>query len=515
MTQQEASQQKQAFRHYVQAAEALYLKHLSARESQNYLDKAQNLYAQALELEPSQPFVLGRMARLAIKQCRFQKAEQWAKKALVLDNHCYDAWHTLGYMAYRQKNFTACIEAMTSATKIGGLRAFRSHLCLSHVHRQLSHQGAGKRDRFFNKLKSLKHLALSIVTLPFEKDRLSLSDAVIVLSRMFYGYILEEARDSERALKLYLLLSECFPGMASLNNAIGTLYRKKNQAVEAAYWFETTIRRHPSNEYAYFQLGQLLEEKGEMEKALTIYERLIELSPKDAHAHCSLANVYYGLQQFDLALSHYKAALALGQDPIWRSLLAQSIGNMHLECYNNPEAAMMAYQTAVDLNPSDVETYVQLGLLHFKQKDFNNARLIYEDAIRLSPNNPRLYSNLGYLYWMQNSIEEAETLYKQAITLDPFYEIPYNNLGVIYLDSMGKVQQAIELLEKATSLNENYALAYYNLGRAYSFLDQKLNAAQCFQMAKKLNTFTRELDNEELVARINHLFESPSLAEQE
>ena len=491
----------------IKAAEELWARHLDPRESQNYLDKAQNLYAQALEQEPAQASVLGRMARLALKQCRFLKAEQYAKKALKLDDHCYDAWHTMGYLAYRQNDFKTCAETMEKAAKVGGLKASKSHLCLQHTYKKLSQEGGWKL-----KLKSFKHMLTAATLYLFEKDRLNVWDSLFIVPQVFFAYFLEESRETDRALKLYMKLYDRFPGLSSLSNAIGGIYRKRNQQQEALYWFEKTVRRHPSNEFAYFQRGQMLEEKHQLESAADIYEALLNISPNDAHVHCSLGNVYYTQQLFDDALSHYKAALTLGEDKTWRALLAQSIGNMHLECFNNPEASVSAFQLAIELNPDDVDIYIQLGLLHFKLKDFQNARLVYHKAIQISPKNPRLYSNLGYLYWMENNLDEAETLYKQAIALDPFYEIPYNNLGVIYLDSLGKIPQAIELLEKATSLNESYALAFYNLGRAYSFLDQKLHAAQCFQTAKKLNTFTKELDNEELVARINYLFEPNAAA---
>ena len=109
---------------------------------------------------------------------------------------------------------------------------------------------------------------------------------------------------------------------------------------------------------------------------------------------------------------------------------------------------------------------------------------------------------------MAGDIDEAVQYYQRAIELDPFYEIPYNNLGVIYLDHVGKTHDAIQYLKKAVGLNENYALAYYNLGRAFSFINNRTEAAEYYRLAQELNEFTHELDDEELEARIYHLFTS-------
>ena len=103
---------------------------------------------------------------------------------------------------------------------------------------------------------------------------------------------------------------------------------------------------------------------------------------------------------------------------------------------------------------------------------------------------------------------DAIQLYEKAISLDCGYEIPVNNLGVIYLDMLGQVHKAIEYFEQALTIDPDYALAYYNLGRAYSFLDLRLEAAHCLRRAQELNLYTRELDNDELTARITHLFDT-------
>ena len=95
-----------------------------------------------------------------------------------------------------------------------------------------------------------------------------------------------------------------------------------------------------------------------------------------------------------------------------------------------------------------------------------------------------------------------------SIKYDATYDIAYNNLGVIYLDDLGRVQQAAELFEKAINFNPNYALAHYNLGRSVAIKGDKVEAAKLYQIAMDLNNVTNELDPQEIVDKIQGLFDS-------
>ena len=104
-------------------------------------------------------------------------------------------------------------------------------------------------------------------------------------------------------------------------------------------------------------------------------------------------------------------------------------------------------------------------------------------------------------------IDDSIKEYELAIKLDPAYDIAYNNLGVIYLDDLGRIQKAVELFKEAINYNPNYALAFYNMGRAMSIKGDKLDAARLYQIALDLNVITNELDNNEIKARLNNLFD--------
>jgi tetratricopeptide (TPR) repeat protein len=346
------------------------------------------------------------------------------------------------------------------------------------------------------------------VSAPFEKERMPFGYLLSILPRVLVAWAIEETGERQGALDRYLGIHRSFPGLANLGIVIGDIYREMGEMEKAACWFERVLAKHPGNLNAHFHLARLLEQREDFEAMAELYEKLAKLKPGDPHIHCNLANAYYYGQRFNDALVHYESALHLGTNPRWRAMVAQSIANIQADYQDNEDAAIAYYEMAKALDPSDVESYIQLGLLYFQKEDFANAELVYRKALAIAPNNPRLTSNIGYLRWMEGDIENAVNFYERAVSLDDSYEIPLNNLGVIYLDTLGQVQKAIDLFKRSIGINENYALGYYNLGRAYSFLDHRLEAANCFQIARNLNRFSRDLDNDELVERINSLFEA-------
>jgi tetratricopeptide (TPR) repeat protein len=504
---------------FLHSGDRLYYRHLDARERLNLLDEALNEYARALEQVPDSAEVMYRMARIFIRKGELSKAERCARKALHYssgerggrrnrDVVSREAHYVLGYIHYQAGDFKAAMDAYMAAIRHGGLDTSRARLGLAQASMALcqEHKNFMKKAGFaLLSAYSLMTLALSA---PFEKERTSMGQFLTLLPRVLVAWAFEETGDRQGALERYLGIHRSFPGLANLGIVIGDIYREQGEMEKAACWFERVLAKHPGNLNAHFHLARLQEQREDFEAMAGLYEKLAKLKPGDPHIHCNLANAYYYEQRYDDALVHYESALHLGTNNRWRAMVAQSIGNIQADYLENEDAAIAYYEMAKALDPSEVENYIQLGLLYFQKEDFANAELVYRKALAIAPNNPRLTSNLGYLRWMEGDIENAVNFYEKAVSLDDGYEIPLNNLGVIYLDTLGQVQKAIELFKRSVGINENYALGYYNLGRAYSFLDDRLEAANCFQIARNLNRFSRDLDNDELVERINSLFET-------
>lgn len=84
-----------------------------------------------------------------------------------------------------------------------------------------------------------------------------------------------------------------------------------------------------------------------------------------------------------------------------------------LESSNNPGAALLAYESALRRDPSNVEVLTDLADLRFKmsgQVDPATTQL-YQDAFAAKPDNLRVGYLAGIGLWLQGKKAEAETLW--------------------------------------------------------------------------------------------------------
>lgn len=511
----------------------LYRRHLNPAEPENHLSSALNAYARALEEVPDSASVLCRMAQVFLKQGDYAKAEQYAGKALkqirqienqtgkkphenahqpaLSGKECRavlrEAYYVMGFIynrsgeyAQARKAYHLSIRADFSGSSRARLGYFQT-ICNQPLKMLLSYRG------ILEGFAGIYGLISSAIFYAFDSERFPLGALMLITSQMLLAWGHEETGAKETAMKRYLQIHEQFPGFAIAGILIGHLFRETNDPDKARFWFEKVIDRHPARLESYYQLATLAEEKEDFSGLIALYEKLIRLRPNNPHLYCSLANAHYHNHAFKEALRCYEAALQLGADSRLKAMVAQSIGNIWVDYLNKPQVALGYYRMANALDSSDLENYIQMGMIYFQKEDYLNAELVYRKAMTLEPNNPRLYSNLGYLRWLESDVENALLCYQKAIELDADYEIPINNMGVIYLDMVGNIADAMKLFQRAIEIDPHYALAYYNLGRAHSFLGQRMEAANCFRTAQGLNHISHELDNDELTERINHLFD--------
>ncbi|MGE0200199.1 MAG: tetratricopeptide repeat protein [Candidatus Melainabacteria bacterium] len=482
--------------------------HADPRYGENHLERALDRFAISLEQSAETAGVLGGLAWIHCRQGQYARARQTAQRALAIDAGEGLANQVLGYMALKSGRLEEAERCLSEAIHRNPLGSAFARIYRSHVRRKLLQRLPGCSFRL--SLGALADQLSAVVLYPFAAEALPFACWPALLGATLHGFFREETGRRDEALSVYLRALGRYPGSDHLMVLIAQVYVQQNRPDEALTWASRAVARNPLNEAARYQLVKVYEMVNQPEQVLEHYEALLLLNPDDPHLHCHLGNVYFQQDRMEDALTHYQLAMQLSTDNHWRGLLAQSIGNIYFEYFQNTEAAKVAYQMAISLNPAEPQNYIQLGLAYYGDEDYANAEAVYQNAIRLSRGNAKLFSNLGYLRWLQEDIASAVRYYEESIALDGDYEIPRNNLGVIYLDTLGNPQMAIALLEEALTINQDYALAHYNLGRAYSLLGQTLKAAACFHQARNINQYTNELDNDELDARITDLFESTS-----
>ena len=517
------------------------------RNNTSDMESAVNYYIQAIKLNPQIPETYYRLACLMFEngQISLDSAIEQCKMAIDIAPENPNAHLYTGYFLKLANDFDEAEKEFKNAIKVSPLNSARPRLILATMLYQKINNVKPSLVDFIRMVYYACSGCLTVL-LDFASIKMlykNISDDALVFMYKTYGHFLEKIKNSSLAVATYDIAAENTGRDEYFYNRIGDICIKEHapeialdayQKVLEANPYDrdalvkqaTLIQTHfpdnydeaidcytklleiePENDKVYYELGHLYLQKNESLPAVNAFSMALEKDDENPFYHNSMAFALVQLEQYDDAIEHYQKAININPDPYWTSIVCQALGSVYLEIKNNPEAAIVLYQTAAVLNPECDESQLAIGDTYFSMEEYDNAIRAYCDAIKINPENAKAYCKCGMALWEKDYTEEAIVAYHKAIDLNPDYAIAHNNLGVIYLDDIGNTHEAIALFEKAISENKSYTLAYFNLGRAYAITGENTKAAKNFQRALDLNVLTGELEEEDILNRLHKLFE--------
>jgi tetratricopeptide (TPR) repeat protein len=155
---------------------------------------------------------------------------------------------------------------------------------------------------------------------------------------------------------------------------------------------------------------------GDAVKQKEYLEKLVVAYPNDERAQFNLANFYFGQQELDAAIDHYKKT--------------------------------------TDLAPDYSPAYNVLGYAYRQEERYADAELAFRKYIELIPNDPNPYDSYAELLLKMGRFEDSLAQYHKALSVDPHF-VP-SHFGVA-ADQMylGKPEAARGELEKMAEQARN------------------------------------------------------------
>ncbi len=92
-----------------------------------------------------------------------------------------------------------------------------------------------------------------------------------------------------------------------------------------------------------------------------------------------------------------------------------------------------AFRKAIELNPTYLSSFVNLGYVYCELGQYDEAAQILESALLLDPRAEEAYCNLGVVYLRQDKLDLAEVNLRKAVTLKPFYVNALYNLSIVFI----------------------------------------------------------------------------------
>ena len=114
------------------------------------------------------------------------------------------------------------------------------------------------------------------------------------------------------------------------------------------------------------------------------------------------------------------------------------------------------------------------------------AVAIYKEILEVRPGHAPTLINLGTIHYNQRQYVVAEALYRRATVADPEYALAFFDLGNV-LDEMQELEGATAAYQKAVALVPQYADAHYNLALSYERQGQRRRALRHWLMYVRLD----------------------------
>mgnify|MGYP001181518806 CR=1 FL=1 len=223
---------------------------------------------------------------------------------------------------------------------------------------------------------------------------------------------------------------------------------QNNNLIEAQNLYMQVLQIDPYYVDANINLGVILQNTGNFEKAKIHYEKVIEVDPNNANIQANLGVIFK----------------ELGEN----------------------QKAKICYLKAIEGNPNHPNAHNNLGVVFDELGEYQKAKNCFEKAIEITPNSASIYFNFGAVLQPLAENQKAIRCYEKAIEIDPTYVDAHNNLGIVFRE-LGEYQKAKSCYEKAIEIDPNYVHAHNNLGAVYKELGEHQKSISCYEKAIEIN----------------------------
>jgi tetratricopeptide (TPR) repeat protein len=316
------------------------------------------------------------------------------------------------------------------------------------------------------------------------------SDAQVLTKVADYFVLSKQVKD---AIPYYLEVLNLKPEPSDqpLNNVRDKLARSlliTGQRDDAIRYLEDIVKESPLRFETYELLGELYEEKEDLDKALANYEHSLMLDGSDVRNHTRLAMLLIRVKRPERAVEILQAGRKKFSD---RPELAYLLGVALSQAKKHNEA-MAAFSDAQALaqttseNLLDADFYFSYGAAAEQAGLFDKAAELLKQSIELNPNSPQAYNYLGYM-WVDRGehLDEAGEMIKKAIAMEPEKGEYIDSLGWFYFKK-GDAERALkELLRAQESIlredKKDDATVLDHIGEAYLKLGNTAEALNAWQ----------------------------------
>lgn len=331
----------------------------------------------------------------------------------------------------------------------------------------------------------------------------------------------------ERAVAAYQTALEIRPHNVEALNNLGLAYQALGRFEEAISVYEEGLALSPDQPqlrtnlatardlrtgiyslaaHRHYQVGVRVEQAGRTEAAIAAWKQAVAESPRYLKVYLRLADLYFESGEYEQAIQTYLSAIALVSEnqtsqPTGTANIFYNLGNSYLRA-QQLEAAVSAYQQAVDMNPEMVSAWANMGTALLEIERFDAAIAACQSALKAHTTTLSLGKVSGAapseLRSIAFTLKTAQDIKAGEYTMRA-YRLWRQGFSA---GNRGDIQTALKLWEQVVTLSPRYATAHENLAWGYFNLmrfDDAIQAGKTVQAMRpqpqvaQLITFASEL----------------------
>ncbi len=203
--------------------------------------------------------------------------------------------------------------------------------------------------------------------------------------------------------------------------------------------------------------------------------------PEDMYTMLKLAETQFILEQYDDM--EYTNRAILMRDP--RSADGHLLQGMLRRVQGEINQAKSAFQTAVEIDPDQIDAWLFLGSMYEDEND-PLALSYYRSATQVDSMNVNAWHSLAYYHQNNQDLDAALKIYRKINRINRDYGAAYLNAGILHLEREEE-EKAFEQFNILINVNPQSYQGYYYRGLIHESRGNNEAARIDFQNAVNLN----------------------------
>ena len=286
-------------------------------------------------------------------------------------------------------------------------------------------------------------------------------------------------------LNTHLLL---FPEDVGAAYLVGQSYEANGDTDAALTFYERTLALDSQRPDVLFKMVHIYQEREAHQQVVDTLQRIIEIAPDTTEAHYLLALSYLALTQPDAALSAFLTTVQLNPDDVaahyHAAILLEQKGEIDnaIEHYEKTIALDTTllednigrkWQSPMpNIEATEAEPFFRLGAIYRARNDEDNIIRVYQPALEIEPTHPELHHLLAVIFEKRSERENAIHYYGLANQYDPEnfdWHYSYARLLDEHAETLGDdyhryAEMAVKEYTATIAWNPNHVDAYFYRG---------------------------------------------------